>query len=611
MRQLAVATATFGACACLLACGQDTVWSEARIKIARPIATACQLDEDAPLTIYALGDFPPSGNTVERLDPTSGALSIERFPLDTRQLRVELGAPETTGGGSLALRTGGPTQSVLLLPLGRSCPSPDLEARARRSAAVVALPDGSLLIAGGRDDELGPVSEGAAVSTAVIVPAGHELSEHVEGGMFLRRSGATATVLGDEVLVIGGGAHDRGPAHDTFESFSLSTRRFTANAGATLGHGPRRDHGAIALIDGSGVLVVGGVSELGTSPLSSMEVVSTRGSRALDATTIARTLPRLHAMSDGRVLIVGGRDDNQEVVTTIEVFDPASETVTSLDARFAASEHAASTALVGDRVAWVGCDALSCRVSLLLGAVDPPRVINDVALLPPLQDARAIATAEGVLLVVGQRPGSPFSLFGQAWRVDPSTGDAREVNATRPTTELHLLDDGTIAELDTTGLSLRRDSLTTAFDNPAATLVVGDSELAFDTAQHWTRSGGNVIAAVDNARIDIAGFVFADFRLALDVTTTNDNELEVRLLGQDPGNTESVSITSARVALDGCAISREDSAQPVTLERHADRITLQAGDQTTTCAANLGHHVTIALLTNTGTAIGPLNLRRL
>lgn len=570
------------------------------------MATACQLDEDAPLTIHALGDFPPSGNTVERLDPENGTLSIERFPLDTRQLRFELGAPDPTGGGSLSLGADAEPQTALLLPLGRSCPSPDLEARARQSSAVVALPDGSLLIAGGRDDDLGPVLEGAAVSTAFVLHPGHELAEQVTGGMFLRRSGATATVLGDEVLIIGGGAHDRGPAHDTFETFSLDTLRFSANAGATLAHGPRRDHGAIALLDESGVLVVGGVSELGTSPLSSAEVVTSTGSRALDVTTVARRLPSLHRMSDGRVVIVGGRDDNGDVITTIEVFDPASETVTSLSAEFPPSDQAASASLVGDRVAWVGCDALVCRVALLLGHRSPPRVVQDVALLTAIQDPRVIATSEGALLIVGRRSGA---VLAQAFRVDASNGETREVNASRSANELHLLADGTIAELDTTGLSLRRDSLSTPFDNPAATLVAGDRELALDTAEHWTRGGGELVAQVDDARVDIAGLVWGNFSLTLEVQTNEGTSLELRLTGN--GTNERVVITATDISLGSCQLARDANVETVTIERSQDSITLRTGDNGTTCTTNLSEHITLALLANTGTPLRPLRLRRL
>jgi len=606
LRSLTITTATIGACVCLLACGKDTVWTQARIKVARPMATACQLDADAPLTIHALGDFPPSGNTVERLDPVNGTLSIERFPLDTRQLRFELGTPDPTGGGSLSLRPDTETQSVLLLPLGRSCPSPDFEARARQSSAVVALPDGSLLIAGGRDDDMGPVLEGAAVSTAFVLQSGYELAEQVTGGMFLRRSGATATVLGDEVLLIGGGAHDRGPAHDTFETFSLDTQRFSANAGATLSHGPRRDHAAIALRDGSSVLVVGGVSELGTPPLSSVEIVTTSSSRALDVTTLARRLPSLHRMSDGRVVIVGGRDDNDDVVTAIEVFDPANESVTALSAEFPASEQAASTSVVGDRVAWVGCDALLCRVALLLGHTEPPRVVQDVALLPALQDPRVTATSEGALLVVGRRSGAGLA---EAFRVDVSNGDTREVNASRPATELHVLEDGTIAELDTTGLSLRRDSLSTPFDNPAATLVAGDSALALDTHQHWTRSSGDLVAQVDDARVDIAGLVWGNFSLTLDVPTLDDTNLELLVTGK--GNSESVVITAADISLGTCHIAREPDVEAVTIERREDSLTLHAGSNHSTCTADLGEHITLAFIANTGTPLRPLRLRRL
>jgi len=592
-------------CVSLAACADDVEWIDARIEIHRPTATTCRLDEDATLTAYALGDFPPSGRTVAAFDPRDGTLALERFPVDTRYLRVVHGSPEDEAGVAIKLSSRAPSQRALLLPLGRSCPSPDFEARARVGAAVAALPDGSLLIAGGRNDDLGDQADGAAVSTAFVLPAGRELAEQVEGGMFLRRSGATATVVGDRVLVIGGGPHDRGPAHDTFETFDVGTRSFSVNTGTSLVHGPRRDHAAIALADGSGALIVGGVSELGSAPLSTAEVVTAAGARDVPGLSVGRSQPALHVLSDGRVLIVGGTDANNSVTVAVEFFDPETNRIQPLDVTFATAERAVSASLVGDRVAWLGCGAVGCSVSVLQSVDSVERVIASPVTLPSLTRAQVIGLSDGALLVVGQRR---LSDLAEAWRVDVGASVVTEVDASRVTTTLRVLADGTVAELDETGLSLRRDRIVTPFDNPPATLLPDDPELAIDVAAHWNRESDRLVAQVDDARLDVASLVFGSFVVTLDVEVPAMAQATLRLNGGSLPT--DVTISESTVSVGACEVARASSSDAVTVERHGDQLTLHGGDTLARCSAALPEHVSLSLTATRNGAIGPINVVR-
>lgn len=589
----------------VLGCGDDVMWAEARIVIERPMATACRLDPAADLTVHALGDFPASGSNVARLNPEDGSFAIDRFPTDTRVLRFEVGSPEVEAGAALELRTDRASQTALLLPVERSCPSPDFEARARLGAAIAALPNGSLLIAGGRNDDFGDQSEGAATSTAFVLPAGRELVEQVDGGMFLRRSGASATLLGDKVWVIGGGAHDRGPAHETFETFDVPLGRFSVSAGSELVHGPRRDHAAIALADGSGVLVVGGVSELGVAPLSSAELVGAAGAEDAGELSIGRTQPSLHRLSDGRVLIVGGRDQADQAVTLVEVFDPRTSEISRTEVTFDPAEHAASATLIGDRVAWIGCDGAACRVSLVQATAAGERAIRNLASLPALARLSAVGLSDGALLVVGQRR---LSDLAEAWRVDVGSATVTEWPASRVASSLHPLSDGTIAELDATGLSLRRDRIVTPFDNLPATLIAGDRELSVDVAAHWSRSSGALVAQTDNARLDIAGLSFGAFTLTLDATVVANGELTLNL--SETSATTTITVTESTVRVGDCSATRGDSTEPVTVERRGDTLTLRSGDATTDCATTLPAHVSLSLTASTGCTVGPLKVAR-
>lgn len=586
----------------MLGCGDDVAWRDTRVVLARPMATACRLDPAAPITVSALGDFAPSANHVEQIDPVRGVFSIERFPLDTRYLRFETGSPDTEAGDVLGLLPATARHDVLLLPLSRSCPSPDFEARARAGAAITALPDGALLIAGGRNDDFGDGSDGAAVSQAFVLPAGAELVEQVEGGMFLRRSGASATVVDDHVLVIGGGAHDRGPAHETFERFDLRTRTFTADVGAVLVHGPRRDHAAIALADNS-VLVVGGVSELGEAPLASMERVTEVGAEDAGNLETARTQPTLQPLRDGRVLVIGGLDQDGRVVTTVEAIDPSGQ-VSTLDASFQPADRAVSTSLVGDRVAWVGCTVSACTVSLLLMADGWVRVVDTIVTLPSLARLSALGLSDGSLLVVGQRRPSDLA---QAWRVDPETIHVNEVSASRVPTAMHRLSNGAIAELDATGLSLRREQITSPFDNLPATLFASDPELALDHAGAWDDVDG-VLSALPDARADVAGLVFGAFRLTLDV---GGSDPSLKLALGDGDRRVDVVVSSSTIAIGVCSVSRPSEDPTVTVERRADQVTLSAGDARAECRVQLPEHVPIHWVASSPLQLSRIRLQRL
>src|SRR5690349_12619060 len=114
-----------------------------------------------PLRVEALGDFPLTDRTVRPLDEMEAVMAQEydSFPDDTRIFSVRSADPGWEAGG-ISLLDAPPLadeRHLLLLPFGQPCPlseAPDVDGEAAPDApegsALVALPDGSLLIAGGK-----------------------------------------------------------------------------------------------------------------------------------------------------------------------------------------------------------------------------------------------------------------------------------------------------------------------------------------------------------------------------------------------------------------------------------------------------------------------------
>ena len=257
MRRIGVLAAS------LLACSPPLEVSVARLSLAE--LPSCELEPGERLQLRATGDFPSQQQQVNR----AAVAVLDAFPPDTRWLAVEAGSGARRAGALVELTGGDQEASVLLLPLGRSCPLGDPLVAAPPGAALAALSDGGLLITGGKQS-----SDTAASAHAAVLPPGAALARTVAQGMLLRRAGATATAtatgVGGRVVVAGGGPDERGPAHDTFEIYDQAGGAFDIAQSANLSGGPRREHGAARLPDGR-VLLAGGVSRsaAGRSPARS------------------------------------------------------------------------------------------------------------------------------------------------------------------------------------------------------------------------------------------------------------------------------------------------------------------------------------------------------
>lgn len=591
----------------LLACGPAPEVATARLLLrALP---SCELAPAEQVTVRASGDFPSELRQVDLAAPDA----LDGFPPDTRWLAIESSAGGERAGSLIARGSGDQLANALMLPLGRSCPLGDPLAAAPPGAALAPLPGGGLLIAGGR-----PSGGSAATAQVAVLPPGAALARAVPQGMLLRRAGASATPLGERVVIAGGGADERGPAHDSFEVYEQARDAFDLAQSANLS-GPRRDHGAARLPDGR-VLLAGGVTEVGAQPLASAELIELGAgdSSALErGLRSARTSPHVLVLDDGSVLIALGLDARGEPVTEVERFDP--EQLSFVHAgQLPAHPQAAVVALEGGLIAYVGCsppDVLAATCELVWLLPDGERWVAAPAALEPaalasaglngLLDLRAVALGDGRLLVTGRDLWDDVER--RAFVIDPNVPAIERADASRVPDGLITLADGAIVEIDAAGASLRRHDVQSELDDPPDPLRLGPDafSVVLDAAERWSSQEDGLVA-VSDARIDLPRLRFAALRVELEL----DGEARL-LLEPDAAPAVAIEIDPDRLSLGECSLER-GATRAVAIERDGERVTLESDGRTRGCSAArpLGDRVGIALRAVANTHLRALRVVR-
>ncbi len=538
------------ALAALLAAGcRGVVVDRVPIDLVLPDAPECR-DALGPIALTALGDFSTTDLDVAQLD--DGGAPITRFPTST--LAFSAGARATSAGWDAfgwAMRGAIEARPTLVMrPLGVSCPLSDPEAHLPRGAAIAALDESTLMFVGGVDD-VGDATRRVAILRVQ--------SEHVELPAVARVipiAFAAATLLpeGDAVLVTGGASSDGGEGRDTWERIPIDGG--TATFGS-LGEG-RRDHTAIAVDAGAvhGVLLVGGSD--GTRLLSSIEWVdptSDTGATLTSRLSAPRRAPLLVPLDEKRIAIVSGVDASG-ASTVIDVLDLASDTLDTLSLGLGAPDWIAP--LPAGRLAWASGGSLSI-VSLA-----DRTVVGSVASLPAVPSPVAVALPTGrVLLEGGLTTGTRMG-----FRIDPGTATITPVSTSRVPTTLVPLADGTTLELTATGASLRRDERTTPFDAPPPSYLFAADQgvLALDAAPRWAVTHGTLVPApgVDAARLDVPVLRMRHFQLTIDGTGSFD----VLLTGEHLEPLATIAVTPDAVSAGSCTTARPPGS--VRVARGAD-----------------------------------------
>ena len=192
----------------------------------------------------------------------------------------------------------------------------------RCSHAATLLPDGRVLLTGGATGATASGLEGV-VDTAELFDPATGMSVATKARMSTRRLFHTSTLLPNGKVLIAGGdsAGDASHPLDIAELFDPKTGTFTPTATPMVT--PRYWHAAVPLADGK-VLLAGGGS----------------GAELYDPwadtfTPITAPVDSLHSMAaavllSGNVVFTGGTTDANEVMATVQRFDPVTQQMTVL-----------------------------------------------------------------------------------------------------------------------------------------------------------------------------------------------------------------------------------------------------------------------------------------
>lgn len=241
-------------------------------------------------------------------------------------------APISESLAPLPARVGAPRMLAMTMP--------------RALHATVMLHDGRVLICGGTSN----ANVGGVLDSAEIYdPVAGTFTR--TGDMVDGRQGHTATVLDNRQVLIAGGSKNIG-----FRSELASAEIYDPNSGTFRSVGamssPREGHSATLLRDGR-VLIAGG-SPNGIVTTSSAEVYDphTGSFTAIASMNVPREGHAATLLRNGKVLIAGGGRGGMPggyiAYDTAEIFDPASNRFSMLDAHMVGDRVGPAAALLDD-----------------------------------------------------------------------------------------------------------------------------------------------------------------------------------------------------------------------------------------------------------------------
>jgi hypothetical protein len=189
---------------------------------------------------------------------------------------------------------------------------------ARGVHSAVALPNGTVLVAGGFASQNTPLA-----SAEIYNSAAHSFTP--VANMNSARAFFTMTLLNNGLALVTGGFGSSGAPVSSAELFDPSTNTFTLVASSMTT--PRAEHVATLLASGK-VLITGGVSS--TAILASAEVFDPATNTFTPTTapmTTARTVHNASLLANGQVLVTGGFEPAP--LASAELYDPVANTFTA------------------------------------------------------------------------------------------------------------------------------------------------------------------------------------------------------------------------------------------------------------------------------------------
>ena len=293
--------------------------------------------------------------------------------------------------------TGTATESVEVYQVGSgSTATMELNIRRFYHTATL-LNDGRVLVTGGQTYDNG--NNAITTRSAEVYSPTTETWATV-GNMADARQQHTATLLPNGKVLIAGGynAPDANPLSSA-EIFDPATNTFSPAAASNNVHAA---HNAVLLNDGTVLVAAGILSGAATNAAELYNPNTNSWSATAGQPTVpARTFATLSKLSDGRVILVGGKLVGTGVFDSTEIYDPTAKTFSTSPAMpFGRAGHAAAalpnnTVLIGGGANYDGTNVYNSSLIFhpdsawtrtttgLSSAYDRPTVIN-------LHDGRAL-----------------------------------------------------------------------------------------------------------------------------------------------------------------------------------------------------------------------------
>ncbi len=525
----------------------DVVPIEVRIGSNDP---RCRPTTVRAVRLAAEGDFVPGPTDTVELLTASGSRDVAGLSPSLLALRAELdGDSGYRAIGQSSLDAARRFGVLAVLPPRIPCALVDPDAFLPPHATLVAHPDGSAWVIGGR---------GAGRRIVRIDPR-RSFSEVFPDALFNRREGASATVWGEDVYVAGGASADTDGAHDSYERLGPSGHLVEAAIGGRLALA-RRDHAAIAT-RGRLVLVGGRTGGTPDALVAPIEILtpSDGASRLGPALLVPRAMPVVTRLADGSLVVAGGRDEGGAPVTLLERIDPSLARVEPLDVTLPPAALVLPLAL----------DQLLVVAARELFVVDlrsePPRV-ERLARRSAITAPEGLVTRAGRVLLTG--PSASGAIVAELWT--PHTGALTRLEAPRAPAASAWIDAGAVVALDSGGAWLR------ALEEPGLWSSLPNDRLFVTTERDSPFLVGSLPSDLVDARATSAGarLGLGALRLASASIRLDAAGSYTLVLRPDDGD-ERVEVRfgadgSARGA--GCSLEPVDA--PITLSRERERVEL-------------------------------------
>jgi WD40 repeat protein len=283
---------------------------------------------------------------------------------------------------------------------------------ARWGPGAAALPDGRVLVVGGRDGATNETS-----TTEVFSPATGTWA--AAASMGIPRYAAATVPLPDGRILVAGGRINAGQATDTAEIYNPATGTWSATGTMTQA---RYNAGAAPLSDGR-ILIAGGYSGTPSSSyLSSSEIYDPAAGTFSAGSSLAGPRSGIAAapLPDGKVLVAGG-SDNFGAVNTVELYNPATgnfDSATSLPA----GRNGAGAAVLGDGTVLIAGGALPLAPSATTLIYEP--VTGAFTAGPNMGSARSLPGMAplpgGRVIAIGGNSGLATLSSAEIYNTDPT-----------------------------------------------------------------------------------------------------------------------------------------------------------------------------------------------